>query len=461
MKHSLAVVLGLSLAGAGCATTAGEQTAAAPAPSAAVSSVELPESPPVPAGALDPQVAAAVAAVFASPLEVPLDEIDLLGASGDVRVAWLVADLLRFHQGQEPGARLTSAAERLTGVPMADAARLQNPDPQVARVVAWTAYSELLLRWDIPAPPDYFEHKRDLHLAIEPRWGPFFDIEADLDWREVSWGGVLRDAIPALDDPAVVPASDGGWLPEDDVVFGVVVAGEARAYPRRVLEVHELANDSLGGRRIGLPYCTLCGAAVAYLIDALPGGTATLQLRTSGLLQRSNKLMYDAITESLFDQFLGVPLSGPLNDSGIELERIPVVTTTWAQWRDAHPDTTIIAADGGVGRRYRAAPLGGRDAYGPIFPVGTRDERLPVQEPVFGVMGPDGTAVAFPVAAALEQLEAGEEVAAAGVTVNLDAGGLVALDAGGRILPGHQAFWFAWSQFRPGTHLWQAEPEPD
>jgi hypothetical protein len=237
-------------------------------------------------------------------------------------------------------------------------------------------------------------------------------------------------------------------------VFGVVVGGEARAYPKNVMEVHEMVNDTLGGRRIGVPYCTLCGSAQAYYTDAVPEGFDTLELRTSGLLVRSNKVMFDLDTFSLFDTFKGTALSGPLRDAGFVLEAVTVVTSTWGDWKTAHPDTTIVAEDGGIGRTYPADPLQGRDDAGPIFPIGDVDPRLPVQEQVLGVIAPDGTPIAFPVAAARDALEAGESVTLAGVRVASDGAGLVAETIDGDPIPTHQAFWFAWSQFNPGTAVW-------
>ena len=64
---------------------------------------------------------------------------------------------------------------------------------------------------------------------------------------------------------------------------------------------------------------------------------------TSGLLYRSNKLMYDRATNSLWSQLLGEPVIGPLADSGIVLSLFPVLLTTWGEWRTEHPDTTVLA----------------------------------------------------------------------------------------------------------------------
>jgi hypothetical protein len=250
----------------------------------------------------------------------------------------------------------------------------------------------------------------------------------------------------------VTDAAGGSWYPDDELVFGIVIGGEARAYPKNIMEVHEMVNDTLGGRRIAIPYCTLCLSAQAYFTDEVEDVQPLL--RTSGLLSRSNKFMYDVTTFSAVDTFTGVAISGPLFDAAVTLTQTTVVTSTWAAWRAAHPDTTIIAEDGGIGRSYPRNPLRGRDDAGPIFPVGDVDPRLGVHEVVLGVVDADGTPVAFPVGPARLALEAGEEVALGGVTLEPDSGGLRAFSDDAEI-PAHEAFWFAWSQFQPQTLLWE------
>ncbi|MFT4585714.1 MAG: hypothetical protein ACI915_005417 [Gammaproteobacteria bacterium] len=103
------------------------------------------------------------------------------------------------------------------------------------------------------------------------------------------------------------------------------------------MEVREMVNDTLGGRHLGIPYCTLCGSAQAYLTDELPAGVERPVLRTSGLLIRSNKVMYDINTFSVFDTFRGDAVTGPLAEIGVTLHEVGVVTTTWREWKIAHP----------------------------------------------------------------------------------------------------------------------------
>ena len=147
-------------------------------------------------------------------------------------------------------------------------------------------------------------------------------------------------------------------------------------------------------------------------------------------------------------------MSGVLRQRGVTLTQTSVVTSTWGEWKAAHPDSTIVARDGGIGRVYEFEPLGDRDADGPIFPIGAVDERLSPQARVLGVITPDGEAVAFDVDAARRALAEGQAVGAAGVSVVADGGGVRAALADGTAVVGHEAFWFAWSQFHPDTVLW-------
>jgi hypothetical protein len=414
----------------------------------------FPAAPAVSTGALQAPVASALSAIGPAVRDrrFPTAELKTLAASGDARLGWVVYDLLRFA-GRDTVDEVIKAFETLTGAPLpAD---------------AFTAMGDRLMAWDLPAPPGYREAKRDLFLLIEPKWEPFFaDTASAIDWRWVGWGGVFiddrpdatqgqvcpRGCIPALDRPKVTAAAKGSWYPDGAVVFGIVINGQARAYPKNIMEVHEMVNDELGGRRIAIPYCTLCLSAQAYFTDQVPGFTPLL--RTSGLLSRSNKFMYDRSTWSAIDTFTGRAISGPLHKAGVTLPQATVVVSTWGAWRKAHPRTTLIAEDGGIGRSYPRDPLRGRDDNGPIFPVGDVDARLPVHEVVLGVTAPDGKPLAFPRAAVQLALDAGEKVQMGGVEVRRDAGGLRAF-AGKTELTSHQAFWFAWSQFKPGTGLWQ------
>jgi hypothetical protein len=422
---------------------------------------EGPPPPSVPDGPVDAEVTTVLAEVVPSLRNGALDPriADALGASGDARLAWIVSDLMRFS-GPDDQKGLADAFTSLTGFDLREAAGDGGP---------WRVATDQLITWDTPAAPGYREFKIGLLVALEPRWEALF-ADADLDWRVLNWGGVLiddrplgsterclRGCIPALDDPPLTAASAGSWYPDDQLVFAITVGGESVALPKHQMEVHEMVNLSIGGRRLAVPYCTLCGTAEAYLTDRVDGATRPLVMRTSGLLSLSNKVMFDLDSRSAFDTFTGRAVSGPLRLAGVQLPRVTVVTAPWGEWRAAHPGTKLLARDAGLGRDYDLDPLAGRDDRGPIFPVRRDDTRLEVHTQVLGVIAPDGTAVAFPADEARATLRAGEVVSMAGVSVVEDGGGLRA-NAGSAELPARQSFWFAWAQFHPGSRLWARSP---
>lgn len=412
--------------------------------------------PPVPTGPMSETLQAAVQAAFVDSVvqstwgrdqTLALSEI---AESQDPRIVWIISDLMRFANGPELSAGLSGVASELLGKDLSSGN-------------SWGVITDHLIAWEIPTPPDYLRVKRAIFTSIIPGWDQIF-VEGDIDWRLVSWGGVLIDdrpydttddlcnCIPAADNPEVSSAEDATWLKDDDIVFGIEVNGEYRAYPRQIMEVREMVNDTLGGRDLGIPYCTLCGAAQAYYTDGLPEGIERPILRTSGLLSRSNKVMYDLTTYSVFDTFLGKALTGPLAERGIELQQATVITTDWGTWKKEHPETTVLLEKYALGRDpdFR----NGRDANGPIFPVGDVDPRLSVHEDIIGVVTGSGKPVAFQRSKALLALRQGDEIAFEDIRLELDAGGIRAVNVAGSDLGSHQAFWFAWSQFYPQTELW-------
>lgn len=378
------------------------------------------------------------------------DALDVIADSGDARLGWLISDLMRIAGSTGLMSDLARASEKLL-------------DTSLDGNNIWGDTVDHLIAWDIPAPPDYLEYKRNVYTFIEPEWDKLF-MEGDIDWRHVSWGGVriddrpfdttddLCNCIPAADNPDVTTAAEADWLDDDDIVFGIEVNGEYRAYPRQIMEVREMVNDTLGGRDLGIPYCTLCGSAQAYFTDDVPDGVERPILRTSGLLIRSNKVMYELTTYSVFDTFTGEAVTGPLAEKGVKLKQAGVVTTEWGNWKASYPQTTVLKESLALGRDFDFR--NNRDADGPIFPIGDVDPRLSVQDDIIGVITEGGQAIAFHKDNALEALRAGKEITYANINLVMDGGGVKAVDSGGNDLGGHQAFWFAWSQFHPDTELW-------
>ncbi len=154
----------------------------------------------------------------------------------------------------------------------------------------------------------YRQIKLSVLARIDARFLGFFDSpeagKMRIRLEEITWGGVGVDGIPSLDFPKMIPAAEASYLEDADLVFGLAINGDKRAYPLRIMGWHEMFNDVIGGVPVALAYCTLCGAGILFETQVAPR-TEAFVFGSSGLLYRSNKLMFDRATSSLWNQFTG------------------------------------------------------------------------------------------------------------------------------------------------------------
>ena len=264
------------------------------------------------------------------------------------------------------------------------------------------------LRWygatDLVPPPGYVSWKGRVLANIDERFQDFLKDEhpSAIRAEEIVWGGVRVDGIPPLDLPTTIAPEDADWLEPGEAVFGVFINDEARAYPLRIMDWHEMTNDVVGGVPLSLAYCTLCGAGIAYDGRAPNGELYTFG--TSGFLYRSNKLMYDRVTKTLWNQFTGRPVLGALvgatdtEGNPLRLNLLPVVLTTWEEWLAQHPETDVIDINTGYARTYEPGmPYGDYFAdIGTMFPVWLRSDELLTKNFIYGLrIGGDRKAYAL------------------------------------------------------------------
>ena len=205
---------------------------------------------------------------------------------------------------------------------------------------------------DFEADPSYHLFKSFLYRSIDSKFEHYFrnrEEQTRIRLDEVQWGGVVQDGIPPLRDPEMISVSEATYLEDDNIVFGIEINGDVRAYPKRILAWHEMFTDTIGGVDIAGVYCTLCGTVIPFKTEHK--GTK-YNLGTSGFLYRSNKLMYDQATQTLWSTTRGTPVIGPLVDKGIQLDYEAVVTTTWGEWKKRHPKTTVLSLNTGHRRDY-------------------------------------------------------------------------------------------------------------
>jgi Protein of unknown function (DUF3179) len=325
---------------------------------------------------------------------------------------------------------------------------------------------------EIKPLPEYLSLKREVISIIDPALAQFLENEKSLRIRaeEIVWGGVKKDGIPALMNPPHITANEATYLRDPNHVFGVTLGSESRAYPLRIMDWHEMANDIVGGVQISIPYCTLCGSAIAY--------KSIYTFGSSGFLYRSNKLMYDRGTGSLWSALSGEPVAGKLVDQGIKLEVLPLVRTTWGEWKRRHPDTTVLDINTGHARDYNKEPYKEYfESNKTMFPVPIEDPRIPLKEFVFAIrLGK--IRKAYPLDLLIQNRFLRDDIAEAKVVLVTEPEGksvrayrcdamnadtswkaeeqfLISPDGNSKCprLGGHLAYWFGWYAQFPDTEL--------
>lgn len=370
----------------------------------------------------------------------------------------------------------------------------------------WAKWYEWLGRHpDVPVVPGFATWKGELYARqIDPAMKRFLDSRRPSAIRVelIQWGGVKVDGIPALDHAPLLRARMADYLTPEEPVFGVEINGDARAYPLRILDWHEMANDRVGGVPVSLAYCTLCGAGVLYRTDTAKG---QLTFGSSGFLYESNKLMYDRQTDTLWNQLTGEPVNGPLVGSGVKLQRLPVVVTSWRSWQAAHPDTRVLSLETGHQRDYTPGKPYGSYFESPetMFPVHRRSRVLPEKAWVYTLLV-NGAPKAYPLDGLARDKVVNDELGGVPIVLVAEPGAegqgrtVRAYERGDRTftagrafmatqfvndqegrpwqageealttpdgrklprLPGHLAYWFGWFSFYPQTQVYgEAKPQ--
>ncbi len=276
------------------------------------------------------------------------------------------------------------------------------------------------------------------------------DMPSDVPWAELVQGCGERDCIPSLDAPKFVPATEAGFLAEDDVVMGLTIDGDARAYPVLIMNYHEIVNDTVGGQAVAVTYCPLCGSGLVF--ERSFSGRE-VEFGVSGLLRNNDLVLYDRQTESLWQQITARAFAGRMR--GQELRAVPSAMTTWGRWRNAHPQTKVLSTDTGFDRPYaNRSPYGDYEASERLmFPV-SFDRRLHPKTVVYGVEAEAGS-YAIPE----EALAGGDTIehpAGSGIDWRQSESGMVEVvqQETGAHLVAHRMFWFAWYSFHVDTNLY-------
>lgn len=224
-----------------------------------------------------------------------------------------------------------------------------------------------------------------------------------------------RDVIPPIDDPQFETVEEAAeWLVDREPVVLLELAGEARAYPLRILTSHEVVNDEVAGRSVVVSYCPLCNSAVTF--DREVEGQV-LRFGVSGLLRNSDLVMWDRQTESLWQQITGEAIVG--EKAGSELSFIPSPIVAWGDFKAQFPDGEVLSRDQGIypPALYDNQPYVGYDSSTqPFLFRGEPDDRYPAMERVVAVRV-SGTNKAYPFSVISEERAVNDEVAGTPILV--------------------------------------------
>lgn len=191
-----------------------------------------------------------------------------------------------------------------------------------------------------------------------------------------------RDLIRPIDEPAFAAAASTEWIGDNEPGVMLDIEGDARFYPLSVLTRHEIVNDSVGETPVAVTYCPLCNTAVVF--DRRLVGE-TLRLGVSGLLRKSDLVMWDNVTQTLWQQITGEGLVG--ENAGEQLTVIPAAIVRWADFLAEHPDGLAMTDNQGFGSGYGRNPYefySSRDRPLNFF-TGDIDDRFPALDRVVGV----------------------------------------------------------------------------
>ncbi len=187
----------------------------------------------------------------------------------------------------------------------------------------------------------YFSEREleDLGLQIDLSQTKYL---ADLDLDLLMLGCPIRDCIPSIDGPEFETVAEAdSWLKDADLVLGLELNGVVKAYPVKILNWHEIVNDYLNETPIAVTYCPLCNSGLVFVRPIVKN--QVLEFGVSGRLYKSDLVMYDRQTGSLWSQIEGRAIVGPLAGEAERLQLLPIDVVPWGSWKQQHPDTLVLA----------------------------------------------------------------------------------------------------------------------
>jgi len=215
---------------------------------------------------------------------------------------------------------------------------------------------------------------------------------------------------------------------------------------------HEIVNDEINGTPVAVTFCPLCGSALAF--ERIVDGVIT-EFGVSGKLHNSDLVMYDRYEGNLWQQITGEAIVGPAARRDEKLKQVPIITTTWKEWKEEHPETEVLSLDTGFTRDYSNYPYGTYEENEELlFGVKGLDKSLHIKAVVYG-LEINGKSKAYPETVFEETSVITDTIGDIPIRLERDDSGEVTvtnLETGEEIIP-IRLFWFAWAAFHPDTEL--------
>lgn len=283
-------------------------------------------------------------------------------------------------------------------------------------------------------------------------------IKHSVPLKEIVSGGPPKDGIPSIDNPKFISIEEANkWLQDQEPGIAISVDGENRFYPFQILVWHEIVNDKINGKRILVTYCPLCLTGIVF--DPLVKGER-VEFGVSGKLWRSNLVMYDRKTDSLWSQILGEAIAGEM--TGAKLKILPSDIIKYGVWKKKFPNGKVLSRDTGAKRFYGFNPYGSYFAVQDfsLQLVGFKDKRLEKDALVYGVVV-NGKAKAYYLDKIKENREVIDEFENQKFLLKYDKEldivkmyKILKNNKRQRINP-VLSFWFAWVSAHPETELYK------
>lgn len=263
-----------------------------------------------------------------------------------------------------------------------------------------------------------------------------------------------QDCIPSLTQPKFQQVNETSWLHDNDVIFTISHKGVDRAYPQRIMNWHEIVNDTISGDPIAITFCPLCGSAVAF--ERKVDGIIT-EFGVSGKLHDSDLVMYDRYEGSLWQQITGEAIVGPAARRNEKLKPILLGATTWGEWKREHSNAQVLSKDTGYTRNYDQYPYGTYEQDDQLlFGVRELNKSLPIKTVVYGIEM-NGSSKAYPESIIDNKKVIEDTVGNTTIQLKkLESGQIKVtnLQTQEEIIP-IRLFWFAWASFHPDTELYK------